>query len=108
MRGERYRKRPTLQRWLPLARWTRCTICWVKYCCIKERSFTPPCHFAERNITYLPRTGISPKITRIVVNSTAKTVCVQMTTDVSPLFPEFLDVRPISAWGGAQVRISEP
>jgi hypothetical protein len=39
-----------------------------------------------------------------VVNSTAKTVYVQMTADVSALFPEFLQVRPISVWGEAQVR----
>ena len=63
-------------------------------------------HYAERNITYLPGTGISPRITRIVVNNTTKTVYVQMTADVSPLFPEFLQVRPISAWGEAQVRVS--
>jgi hypothetical protein len=35
-------------------------------------------HYAERNTTYLPGTGI---------------------------LPEFLQVRPISAWGEAQVRI---
>jgi uncharacterized membrane protein len=64
-------------------------------------------HYAERNITYLPRVGISPRITRIVVNNTTKTVYVQMTADVSPLFPEFLNVPPISAWGEAQVRMSE-
>jgi uncharacterized membrane protein len=63
-------------------------------------------HYAERNVTYLPGTGISPRITRIVVNNTTKTVYVQMTTDVSPLFPEFLQVRPISVWGEAQVRVS--
>ena len=63
-------------------------------------------HYAGQNITYLPGTGISPRITRIVVNNTAKTVYVQMTADVSPLFPEFLQVRPISAWGEAQVRVS--
>ena len=62
-------------------------------------------HYAQRNITYLPRTGISPRITRIVVNNTTKTVYVQMTADVSPLFPEFLNARPILAWGEAQVRI---
>jgi hypothetical protein len=62
-------------------------------------------HYAERNITYLPGTDISPRITRIVVNNTTKTVYVQMTADVSPLFPEFLQVRPISAWGEAQVRV---
>jgi uncharacterized membrane protein len=56
-------------------------------------------HYAERNITYLPGTGISPRITRIVVNNTTKTVYVHMTADVSPLFPEFLQVRPIPAWG---------
>ena len=61
---------------------------------------------AERNITYLPGTGIAPRITRITVNNTTKTVYVQMTADVSPLFPEFLQVRPISAWGEAQVRVS--
>jgi hypothetical protein len=64
-------------------------------------------HYAERNITYLPRAGISPRITHIVVNNTTKTVYVQMTADVSLLFPEFLRVRPISTWGEAQVRISE-
>jgi len=64
-------------------------------------------HYAERNITYLPDTGISPRITRIVVNNTTKTVYVQMTADVSPLFPKFLQVRPISTWGEAQVRASE-
>jgi uncharacterized membrane protein len=63
-------------------------------------------HYAQRNITYLPETGISPRVTRIVVNNTTKTVYVQMTADVSPLFPEFLRVRPISAWGEAQVRVS--
>jgi uncharacterized membrane protein len=63
-------------------------------------------HYARRNITYLPGTGISPRITRIVVNNTTKTVYVQMTADVSPLFPEFLQVRPVSAWGEAQVRVS--
>ena len=47
-------------------------------------------HYAGQNITYLPGTGISPRITRIVVNNTTKTVYVQMTADVSPLFPEFL------------------
>jgi len=62
-------------------------------------------HYAERNVTYLPGTGISPRSTRIVVNNTTKTVYVQMTADVLPLFPEFLQVRPISAWGEAQVRI---
>jgi hypothetical protein len=41
-----------------------------------------------------------------VVNDTTKTVYVQMTADVSPLFPEFLQARPISAWGEAQVRVS--
>ena len=64
-------------------------------------------HYAGQNITYLPGTGISPRITRIVVNNTTKTVYVQMTADVSPLFPEFLQVRPISAWGEAQVRIRD-
>jgi uncharacterized membrane protein len=64
-------------------------------------------HYADRNITYLPGTGISPTITRIVVNNTTKTVYVQMTADVSPLFPEFLQVRPISAWGEAQLRMSK-
>jgi uncharacterized membrane protein len=63
-------------------------------------------HSAERNITYLPGTGISPRITRIVVNNTTKTVYVQMKADVPPLFPEFLQVRPISTWGEAQVRVS--
>ena len=29
-------------------------------------------HYAERNTTYLPGTGISPRITRIVVNNTTK------------------------------------
>lgn len=62
-------------------------------------------HYAQRNITYLPRMGISSRITRVVVNNATKTVYVQMTADVSPLFPEFLHVRPISAWGEAQVRI---
>ena len=62
--------------------------------------------YAEQNITYLPGTDILPGITRIVVNNTTKTVYVQMTADVSPLFPEFLQVRPISAWGEAQVRVS--
>ncbi len=63
-------------------------------------------HYAERNITYLPGTGISPRITRIVVDNTTKTVYVQMTADVSPLFPGFLQVHPISAWGEAQVRMA--
>lgn len=63
-------------------------------------------HYAKRNITYLPGTGISPRIMRIVVNNTTKTVYVQMTADVSPLFPEFLQVRPVSAWGETQVRVS--
>jgi hypothetical protein len=40
-----------------------------------------------------------------VVNNTTKTVYVRMTADVSPLFPEFLQVRLISAWGEAEVRI---
>ena len=59
-------------------------------------------HYAYRNITYLPRTGISSRITGIVVSNTTKTAYVQMTADVSPLFPESLQVRPISAWGVAQ------
>ena len=63
-------------------------------------------NYAERNITYLSDMGISPRITRIVVNNATKTVYVQMTADVSPLFPEFLQVKPISAWGEAQVRVS--
>jgi hypothetical protein len=42
-----------------------------------------------------------------VVNNTTKTVYVQMTADVSPLFPEFLQVRPVSAWGEAEARMSE-
>jgi hypothetical protein len=54
-------------------------------------------HYAQRNVTYLPGTGISPRITRIVVNNTTKTVYVQMTADVSPLFPEFLQVSRNSA-----------
>ena len=62
--------------------------------------------YAEQNTNYLPGTGISPRITRIVVNNTTKTVYVQMTADVSPLFPGFLQVRPISAWGEAQVWVS--
>ena len=64
-------------------------------------------HFAERNIAYLPRVGISPRITHIVVDNTTKTVYVQMVADVSPLFPEFLNVRPITTWGEAQVRIRD-
>ena len=63
-------------------------------------------HYAQRNITYLTGAGISPRITRIVVNNVTKTVYVQMVADVSPLFPEFLNVQPISAWGEAQVRVS--
>jgi hypothetical protein len=60
-----------------------------------------------RNVTtYLPRSRISLRITRIVVNNVTKTVYVQMTMDVSPLFPEFLNARPTSAWGEAQVRVS--
>lgn len=54
-------------------------------------------YYAERNITYLTGTGISPRITHIVVNNTTKTVYVQMTADVSPLFPDFLHTKPISA-----------
>lgn len=42
-----------------------------------------------------------PRITRVVVNNTTKTVYVQMTVDVSPLFPEFLQVSSNSAWGEA-------
>ena len=62
--------------------------------------------YARSNIAYLPRVGISPRITRIVVNNASKTVLVQMQADVSPLFPDFLQVRPISVWGEAQVRLS--
>jgi hypothetical protein len=51
----------------------------------------------QRNTTYLSGTGISPRITCIVVNNTTKTVYVQMAADVSPLFPEFVQVRPFSA-----------
>jgi hypothetical protein len=58
---------------------------------------------AEENTTYLPGAGISPRITYVVVNVATKAVYVQMTADVSPLFPEFLQVRPTSAWGEAQV-----
>jgi hypothetical protein len=49
----------------------------------------------QLNTIYLPRTGISPRITRTVVNNTTKTVYVQMAADVSPLFPRFLQVNPI-------------
>ena len=63
-------------------------------------------HYTERNTTYLPGTGISPRITRIVVNNTTRTVYVQMEADVSPLFPDYLRVKPFSAWGEAQVRVS--
>ncbi|MBL7202470.1 MAG: hypothetical protein ISS56_20235 [Anaerolineae bacterium] len=63
-------------------------------------------YYSERHTSYPQRTGISPRITRIAVNSSAKTVYVQMTADVSPLLPAFLNVRPISAWGEAQVRVS--
>jgi Flp pilus assembly protein TadG len=63
-------------------------------------------YYAQSNIAYLPRAGISPRITRIVVNNVTKTVFVQMQADVSPLFPDFLNVRPISVWGEAQVRMS--
>jgi hypothetical protein len=61
---------------------------------------------AQRNITYLPGTGISPRITRIVVSNVTRTVYVQMEADVSPLFPDYLRVKPFSAWGEAQVRVS--
>jgi hypothetical protein len=60
----------------------------------------------ERNINCLPTTGISPRITHIMVKNSTKMVHVQMTADVSPLFPESLQARPISAWGEAQVRVS--
>lgn len=40
-------------------------------------------------------------MTRIVVNNTTRTAYVQMPADVSPLFPEPFQVRPIWAWGGA-------
>jgi uncharacterized membrane protein len=63
-------------------------------------------HYARRNISYLPQADISPRITRIVVNNTTRTVYVQMMADVSPLFPEFLQVKPITAWGEAQVRVA--
>jgi hypothetical protein len=62
-------------------------------------------HYRERNITSRPDIGISPRITRIVAKNTTKTVCLQMMAAVSPLFPEFLQVRSVLAWGEAQVRI---
>ena len=62
-------------------------------------------YYARSNIAYLPRAGISPRITRIFVDNVTKTVYVQMQADVSPLFPDFLNVRPISVWGEAQVRM---
>ena len=61
---------------------------------------------SDGELAGLRAAGISPTITRIVVNNVTKTVYVQMTADVSPLFPEFLQVSPISAWGEAQVRVS--
>ena len=41
-------------------------------------------HYAEHNIAYLPGTGLSPGITRIVVNNTTRTVYVQMTAHSAP------------------------
>ena len=63
--------------------------------------------YALRNSTYLLEAGITPHITRITVNNETKTVFVQMQADVSPLFPEFITVKPVSVWGEAQVRMAE-
>ena len=64
-------------------------------------------HYAQRNVDYLARAGIRPEITRITVNNTTQTVFVQMTADVSPLFPDWLHPKPITAWGEAEVRLRE-
>jgi len=61
--------------------------------------------YAISNIEYLPKSGVYPQIERVVINNETKTVWVEVTANVSPLFPAFLQVRPISSWGEAQVRL---
>ena len=73
---------------------------------IHQGALVQASHYAVRNISYLPSKDIHTQITRVVVNNNTRTVYVQMTADVSPLFPDYIPVRPISAWGEAQVRVS--
>ncbi len=62
-------------------------------------------YYAARNTKYLPDRDITPYISGLVANNDTKTVYVRMTADVSPLFPAVLDIKPVSAWGEAQVRV---
>ncbi len=71
--------------------------------CIHGQAGIGICRTQQLSLT---KTRQLPRTTRIVVDDGTQTIYVQMTANVSPLFPEFLQTRPISAWGEAQVRVS--